>query len=550
MAKKFDEFVEQIAFGAQGPKNASSLGLYLSPEVVYLSETHLKDGKLVVDHLVRIPIPADEKKKAGATATMNTDFLEDPVKIAGLIKQSMSQLRWNSKNVRVTLSHHLGLLRYFTMPAMDRRFLKSAVPLEAKKYIPIPFDLLAHDFQAIPLPPDAAGKPRVGIVIAVTQRKNIDNVRGLLDALGLKLDGLEVAPLSVLRLWQAVDAPKDPAPLLQVHIDGGNVRVMVMDHGSPVFFREVFLNADATPGDLRKIDLMGCLSFVQKQLGLTTVSRMRVSGSVANLEEMKAAFAEDTHLPAVIQDTPKLLSVKSGDWAGYSALGASAHSLMPSVSTLDMAATERVTDEERQTARDIMIAGVVAAVLLAGAGLLKSATYSYRRLELTKYEGKIDPDVKASLTGLDPIAIDSLLKDMQAQLDQMRAVTGATVRHPKISVVLKEIIDAMPDKIWLDHLSISNPLMGADKQPFIITLRGHAQDSSVAAEQTLAFQFKDTLIRNPVLGKLFEINLSLQKIAGSDDAAMSSSPNGLDPKALAEKLEERTQFSLELKAKH
>lgn len=548
MPKKLDDIVEQIAFGEQGPKNASCLGLYLSPEVVYLSESRMKDGKLVVDHLVRIPIPVDEKKKPGATATMNTDFLEDPAKIGGLIKQSMSQLRWNSKNVRVTLSHHLGLLRYFVMPAMERRFLKSAVPIEAKKYIPIPFDLLAHDYQAVPVPADPTGKPRVGIVIAVTQRKNIEHVRGLLDSLGLKLDGLEVAPLSVLRLWQAVDAPKDPAPFLHVHLDGGSVRVMVVDRGSPVFFREVFLSSDATPQDLRKIDLTGCLSFVQKQLGLTTVSRLRVSGSIPNLEEMKNAFAQDTNLPATIQDTPKLLSVKSGDWAGYSALGASAHSLLPSVSTLDMAAMERVTDEEKQTARDIMIAGVVVAVMLACAGLLKSATYTYRAQELHKYENKIDPDVKASLDGMDPIAIDALLKDMQAQLDQMRAVTNSTVRHPKVSVVLKEIIDAMPDKIWFDHVSVVNPLMGADKQPFIITLRGHAQDSSVAAEQSLAFQFKDTLIRNPVLGKLFEISLALQKMAGDDDTAMNS-PNGLDPKALAEKLEERTQFTLELKAK-
>jgi Tfp pilus assembly protein PilN len=544
---KIDEIVEQIAFGQQGPKNASSLGLYLSPELIYLSESHLKDGKLVVDHLVRIPIQNDVMKKGGATATMNTDFLEDPVKIASLIKQSMSQLRWNSKSVRVTLSHHLGLLRYFTMPAMDKRFLKGAVPLEAKKYIPIPFDVLAHDFMASPLPPDAAGKPRLGIVIAVTQRKNISNVQGLLDSLGLKMDGLEVAPLSVLRLWQAIEPPKDATSYLHVHIDGGNVRVMVVERGSPVFFREVFLNADASPSDLRKIDLMGCLSFVQKQLGLNTVSRVRVSGNLANLEEMRNAFAEDTKLPAVIQDTPKLLSVKSGDWGGYSALGASAHTLIPTVSILDMAATQRLTEDEKQTARDILILGLVGAIFLAGAGLLKSATYTYRAQELHQYEKKIDPDVKASLTGMDPLAIDTLLRDMQAQLDQMRAVTGATARHPKISVILKAIIDVMPDKIWLDHLSITNPLMGADKQAFDITLRGHAQDATLASEQALAFQLKDALTRDPMLGKTFEISLSLQKTAGSDESA--GPQNGLDPHALAEKLEERTLFSLELKGK-
>lgn len=542
---QLDQFIEQIAFGTAAPKPSSSLGLYLSPEVVYLSETRMKDGKLVVDHLVRIPIPAEEKK-AGATATMNTDFLTDPVKIAGLIKQSMSQLRWNSKTVKVTLSHHLGLLRYFSMPAMDRRFLRSAVPLEAKKYIPIPFDVLAHDFQAVPLAPDAAGKQRLGILIAVTQRKNIANVQGLLDSLGLKLGGLEVAPLSVLRLWQAVDPQKEQAPFAHVHIDGGNTRVMVVDRGVPVFFREVFLPADATVGDMRKIDLTGCLGFVQKQLGLTGVSRVRVSGSGPNLEELKEAFATETGLPAVLQDTPKLLSIKSGDWGGYAALGASAHSLNPTQPALDLAAGERVSDEERQTARDIMIIGAAIAVFFGASGIFKSATYTYRAQELHVYERKIDADVQATLGSLESSAIDNILRDMQAQLDQLRAVT--TLRHPKISILLRQIIEAMPDKVWLDHLTITNPLLNADKEPFAISMKGHAQDKSVADEQAQAFLFKENLIKNPVLGKIFEISISVQRQAGAGDDAAALQV-GLDPKSLAEKFEERTQFVLELRAK-
>ncbi|MDE2142916.1 MAG: hypothetical protein KGJ84_10945, partial [Elusimicrobia bacterium] len=59
---KIDEIAEQIAFGEQGPKNGSSLGLYLSPDLIYLSETHMGKDGVLVDHLVRIPIPADEKK--------------------------------------------------------------------------------------------------------------------------------------------------------------------------------------------------------------------------------------------------------------------------------------------------------------------------------------------------------------------------------------------------------------------------------------------------------------------------------------------------------
>ncbi len=546
-----DQLVQSIAFGSETPKAASSLGLYLGPDVIYLSETHMSGGKLVVDHMVRIPIPAPaDGKSAGATATMNTDFLSDPAKIAGLIRQSMSQLRWKSKNVRVTLSHHLGLLRFFPMPLMERRFLRSAVPLEAKKYIPIPFDMLQHDFQAAKLPPDAAGKQRLGVLIAVTQKKNIANVQGLLTALGLKLTGLEVAPCSVLRLWGAADPQKDAAPYAHVHIDGGAVRIMVVDRGVPVFFREVFLSQDAGLSDLRKIDLSGCLAFVQKQLGLGGVSRLRVSGAIANLNAMADAFGEETGLKTSVQDMPKLLSVKSGDWGGYASLGASAFSLNPETAPLDLAASDRVTDEERQTARDILIAGALAALFFAGAGLLKSATYTYRAQELHQYQRKLDPAVGASLKGMDAAAIDAMLKDMQAQLDQLRAVTAGS-RRLKISTVLREIIGAMPDKLWLEHITITNALLGAgsDKNPFDVLLGGHVQDKTVADEQALAFQFKEALIRNPVLGKDFEITISVQKVSTGPEMDDGANQSGLDPKALSEKLEKRTQFELELKMK-
>ncbi|MBI3566423.1 MAG: pilus assembly protein PilM [Elusimicrobia bacterium] len=542
---RFDDLVEQIAFGRELAKPATSLGLYLSPDVVYLSETHLKDGKVAVDHLVRIPIPQDAKK-AGSTGTMNTDFLADPAKIAGPIRQSMSQLRWNSKNVRVTLSHHLGLLRYFPMPAMEQRFLRSAVPLEAKKYIPIPFDVLAHDFSAVPLPPDASGKGRLGVLIAVTQKNNLANVQALLAALGLKLTGLEVAPISALRLLQSIDPPKAPAPFAHVHIDGANVRVMVIDKGVPVFFREVFLPGDATVTDMRKIDLTGCLSFVQKQLGLTGLAQVRVSGNVPELDKLRDGFAAETKLPAVLQDTPKLLSIKSGDWGGYAALGASAFSLAPAAA-IDLAAADRVTDEERHVARDVMILGAVLAVLFAAAGLFKSATYTYRAQELHRYEAKIDPDIKDTLGSLDGAAIDMMLKDMQSQLDQIRSVTIS--RHPKVSVVMKEVIDSMPERVWLEHISVANPLYGADKTPLSLSLMGHAQDKSVADEQSQVFQFKENLIRNPIIGKAFEISLSVQKQSTALDDAASAAGGGMDPKTLAEKFEERTSFTLEMKSK-
>ncbi len=543
---KFDDLIERLAFGTDPGKGGPCLGLSLAPDVVYVAESRAVAGKLVADHLVRIPIPSDGKGPS-ATATMNMDFLEDPAKIGGLIRQSMSQLRWRSKDVRVTLSHHLGLLRYFALPAMDRKFLRSAVRLEAKKYIPIPFDILAHDYSTSPLPPDAGGRQRLGVLIAATQAKSVATVSGLLASLGLNLVGLEVAPCSVLRLWQAVDPQQDASSYAHVHIEGGNVRVMVLERGVPVFFREVFLGQDTGLSDMRKIDLPGSLSFVQKQLGLPAVTRLRVSGNRPDLPGLAGAFAQETGLSVSTRSMSQLLSVKSDDWGAYAALGASAPSPASASPPLNLAASGRVTDEERQSARDILLAGVVAALFFAGAGLWKSATYTYKAQELHRYQKKLDPVIALSLAGLTPPAIDALINDMQRQLGQLQAV-GASGRNRQISSVLKEVIAAMPEKLWIEHLSIMADLMATDR-PFEVVLRGHAQGQSVAEEQALAFSFKESLVKNPLLEKSFEVSMSVQKTKNADSDPGAPPKAAPDTKALAEMLERRTQFELELKAK-
>ncbi len=544
MSQSTDLMIEQLAFGSDRPKLSACLGLYLSPETIYISETHRdRSGRIVVDHLVRIPVPSDSKGSAGGTATMNTDFLTDPKKIGDLIRQSMAQIRWSTKNVRVTLSHHLGLLRFFAMPAMERRFLRSAIPLEAKKYIPIPFDVLANDWQSAPMPPDASGRPRAGVLIAVTQKKNLANITGLLDSLGLKLVGLEVAPCSVLRLWQAVDPPKSPEPYAAVHFDAGAVRILICDRGLPVFFREVFLGEDAKLADLRKIDLAGCLSFVSKQLNLPRVSKVKVSGTNAALPEFIEAFTQESGAPAEAQDAAKTLSIKGGDWGGYASIGASAKDLVESPLSLDLAAMDRVTDEERHVARDIFVIGALLAGFFAVSGIYSKMTYGMRARELNRYH--VDADVKMVLQGrMDP-DIQQQLSDMQTQLEQLRNITRSD--RPKLSAVLREVVSLMPQSVWLTQVQLANPLgVSGNRAVLEIVLRARAHGQSSSEEQALAFEFQEALRRSEMLGKAFEVSMALQ---GRVDAPAGEGTPGLDPRALSQKIEERTGFTLTLRAK-
>src|SRR5688572_2555828 len=123
--------IEQLSFGRSLPRIDSCLGLYLSPDSIYLCEVKAPKGRPEVQHLLKLPMPAAAPAGAKATrsaGTLSADFLPDVDKVAAVISKALGEGSWRSKHVMVTLSSEFAILRYFTMPYSDRRFWKTAVP--------------------------------------------------------------------------------------------------------------------------------------------------------------------------------------------------------------------------------------------------------------------------------------------------------------------------------------------------------------------------------------------------------------------------------------
>lgn len=558
MGEKLDDVIEQLAFGQTAPKVDRCLGLYLSPDMIYISESHIEPGgKIVVDQLIRVAVPPpdekvhtkeeegkDSKAAAGKTTmstnTLNTDFLADNAKLQALIRQSMSQVRWNSKHVMVTLSHHLGLLRYFTMPSIEKPFWKSAIPVEAKKYIPIQFDLLAYDYQVTPLPPDAANKPRQGALIAVTQKKNLGNITALLEGLGLQLVGMEVAPCSVLRLWQTLEKTPAEQPYCQVHFDGGSVRVLVADKGIPIFFREIFLGQEASPADQRKIDLGGCLNFANKQLSIGKLAGIKVSGTGGDMAQWVEAFKTETGLAVSLQDTPALLSIKGGDWGGFASVGGALRFARPKTITLDLGAVGRVTDDERRVARDIFGLSAALTAILLVLGLFRNISYSMKAGELKKY--KRDVEIEEVFQGKSPGDIDNMLKEMRAQIDGAGIIGEAN--GLKLSTVFKEVVESLPEKTWITQIDYRNPVLRTNAMRPQLNMQGHAVGSTTQEEQDLSFRFRDNFFATKSAKEAFtDIQMSVNR-APEQEADRNLPATGMDRDRFEEKREQRTSWRM------
>ncbi|MBI4677947.1 MAG: pilus assembly protein PilM [Elusimicrobia bacterium] len=542
---EIDPLIEQLAFGKVTPKLSRCLGVYLSPDIIYVCEVHTVKGKPVVDHLVRVPVPVPEQGKEPSTnPTLVTDFLADVPKLSALIRQAISQLRWNSKDVIVTLSHHLGLLRYFTMPAVDRRFWKSAIPLEAKKFIPVPLDMLSLDYQVLPMPMGPDNRPRQAALVACVPSKNLPSISALMESLGLRVVGMEVAPCSMLRLWNAVEPAKVREPYAQVHFDGGSVRVLISDKGLPVFFREVFLGPEAYVSDQRKVDLGGCVAFAQKQLGVGNLAAVRISGSTPELAGWKDAFGSELSMTAESHDTAGLLGIKGGDWGGYASVGAALRFIAPSAMTLELSPVGKIGDGERLTVKYFFSISLLASLILAALGAVNHLKYWNKTRGLRAFTPQ--PDIEALFKGKSPMDIENMIASMQDQLSNLPDLSGAG--RPAVVPMLKAMVDALPEKVWLTRILISNPIKPGVSNPAEIRLTGHAMGANVSDEQTKALEFKDKLGRSPALTRIFDdIAIQLSQQAMTQDSG--ASPVQSERDSYKRKLEARTMFDITMKVR-
>ncbi|TBR22317.1 hypothetical protein EPO15_08320 [bacterium] len=482
--------IEQLSFGRSLPRIDSCLGLYLAPDAIYLSEVKAEKGRPQVLHLLKLPMPAAAAKATRTAGTLSAEFLPDVDKVAAVVSKALGEGSWKSKHVMVTLSSEFAILRYFTMPYIDRRFWKSAVPVEAKKYIPIAFTTLALDYQVYVLPPGADKKPRLGALFGVTQKKSLESLRQLVTKLGLTLVGTELAPVSVERLWDAVIPDTVGSPYAQVHFDGGQIRTIVSDKGVPVFYREALLADDATVMDRRKVDLVACVDHTRKTTSLSELKSVRVSGQIGDIKAWQDAFAQDLGQPVAYQDVDKLLGLRGGQWGGYACIGAALRHLIEGPLTMDLSAIGKISDEDRRAATTILALGGVFAAYFLLVGGFRTYTLSSQQAELRRIMNS-GGGVYAAFKGKRAEDISITINSMRDKINSFGALTA---QQTPLTRIFEIVAERIPDSAWVQDFKYQNPL-SLDGKPSVRTLElsGGVSDKSRAIEQEVAYRFGDNL---------------------------------------------------------
>ncbi|MHB0994758.1 MAG: pilus assembly protein PilM [Elusimicrobiales bacterium] len=461
------------------------LGIYISPKEICIAQVKIgKDSKPEPEHLVKFPTGFPVKEGMLRPLSLNSDFFSEKAAWITPFKQAIKQVGWSTKEVVVTLSPQFAILRYFVMPSIERRFWNKSIPLESKKYIPVSFEEVSYDFNAVP----ADGGKKLGVLFGLTQRKSVEFIRETLKAAGLNLAAIEINSASMERLFGFADQ-KDHDAKGYVHFSESSTLLLFSHGGFPVLYRETEGDSSGTMSERRRLDIKGAIQFVDRYVGGKDYKFIALSGDGA--EAWKAAAEkESAPTPVAVWDVAAAVSIKDNDSASLFAMGAALRDRVPGKLLLDISGISTAIELEKQ------VQGYVwnMTFILGGFLLLLSLVAEVRLLMMGSEISSLNSKVAGfpELGGMDPDSIKRKIDGLQTNARLLSTLVSDTdVLAPKLAAVA----DAIPPDLWLTDMRYTNPLSvseagGAGKELILTGETGLKGEGKIAVVNNFAKALK------------------------------------------------------------
>ena len=438
---------------ANSPATKNSIGIYISPKEISIAQTRLgKEGRVEAEHLIKIPTSFQAKEGLLRPLSLNDDFFNEQASWINAFKTVVKEANWASSSVVVTLAPQFAILRYFVMPLVEKRFWNKSIPIESKKYIPVPFDEAVYDFAAYPL---ENGK-KLGVLFGLTQRKSVEFIINVLTAAGMELAAIEVAPCSVERFFAFLD-PKEHAVKAYIHFSGGASLMLFSSAGCPVLYREADYEAASTMSERKRLDVKGAVQFVDRYVGGQEYKHLMLSGDGA--DTWKTVVEQESPMPVEVWEPAKATALKENDAASFFSMGASMRGRVQENLALDISGFSAAIMIEKQ------VQGYVWKIAFIMGGLLLFLSL-ISQVRIMMLESKISAinslmgDI-SELQGKDADAITATVEKLQAGVKMFAVLVSDTdFLAPKLHAIAENI----PSELWLQAIQYQSPFAVSEMQ--------------------------------------------------------------------------------------
>ncbi|OGX14901.1 MAG: hypothetical protein A2166_03390 [Omnitrophica WOR_2 bacterium RBG_13_41_10] len=205
----------------------SVLGVYFGSSVISLVESKNKRPL----NLSQVPL------SLVAPVDLTEEKVPLEIKLGTLLKDELVANKIEAKEAVIILSGKDLIIRNFDMPLLSREELQTAVNFEVKKYIPFRVEELVLDFQR----KVDKSSHRNNILFAGIKKEALGKYLAILSQLGLKVNSIEYAGFSILRLLKLIGIKTNGviAVVAADLVKDDETNFMVIEDGFPLFSRDI-----------------------------------------------------------------------------------------------------------------------------------------------------------------------------------------------------------------------------------------------------------------------------------------------------------------------
>ena len=454
-----------------GGKNL--LGIYISPKEICIAQVKIGSGsKPECEHLVKFPTGFEVKEGMLRPLSLNHEFFNEKASWVGPLKQAVKKVSWGSSSVVVTLSPQFSILRYFLMPSVDRRFWSRSIPLESKKYIPVSFEEVVYDYNAVPV----EGGKKMGVLFGLTQRKSVEFIISTLKAAGLELAAVEINSVSMERLFGVLDKSEHDSKGY-IHFSGNSTLMLFSHGGYPVLFRENDGDASGTMSERRRLDVKGAVQFVDRYVGGKDYKHIMLSGDGTDVWK-PLAEKEAAPIPVDVWDAAGACGLKDSDASALFAIGAALRGRVPGKMLLDISGISTAIGLEKQVQSYVWNITFIVGGFLLLLSLITQVRLSIINSTVSSLDAKVGN--VADLQGNDAEAINAKIARLQ---DNVRILSALIADTDTLAPKLSAIAERIPTELWLGELQYSNPFA-------VVEAAGSGKDLRLTGETMLKGELK------------------------------------------------------------
>ncbi|MBI3632524.1 MAG: type IV pilus assembly protein PilM [Candidatus Vogelbacteria bacterium] len=236
MANIFKSLMDSFKLGLFKKKDDSVVGIDIGSSSIKAVQIRRDKGQAILETYGELALGPYKNVEIGRSAILT------PEKLVEALNDLFREANITTKRAAIAIPFKSSLISLIELPSLDRSKVDEMIPIEARKYIPVPMSEVLLDWSIIPRKERELGdepgtfeepaytkkKVETVEVLVVAIHKNIlEDYKVVVDKMGLSVGPFEIETFSAIRSVFGHDLSATAI----IDIGSGSTRVIMVDYG-------------------------------------------------------------------------------------------------------------------------------------------------------------------------------------------------------------------------------------------------------------------------------------------------------------------------------